>query len=209
MYSKEQLSRCSKPILIGILSGALELPFLADVQNADIYFCYQNFGIYFERQMQSAVNVRATMRMVSTKLDYNEIKQVVLIDDNAMCGHTLQLMLNELSLRGIYINQIWLVRHPDINRISQIKHYEKVIRLDGIEGMVPHILNMTNYTRVIPGTNHDGYFLNEFGVYSTCVDIFLRGLYRNGSYIIGSETDIFAGFGTPDHNKYLITEIDD
>lgn len=115
-----------------------------------------------------------------------------LVDDNVMTGSTIKAAMKYMNEQiNSTVNKCILIRHPDINRISQMKAYNEAISVDFLEKHCVGILNESPYTKIKPNTNICGEYLDELGIFTLTGDYFLRFLYKNGLYGVQSEVYFF------------------
>ena len=125
-----------------------------------------------------------------------------LIDDNMMSGVTMQFAYNQLYLNGINnIKGIFVVRHPNINRIAQLEYFDTALNLNLVDNYIDGMLTDTPYTKIKRGTNYNSMFVNELNIFSIMTEIFLKALYCNNSFIKDSQVDIFLGYSEGKNDK--------
>lgn len=181
--------------LISILYGGLELPFIVKnscfIKNKfNICLLLQNNGNYIEKQKKEITNYKLKIvGNIDTK------KKTLIIDDNLMSGVTMQLALDELKYNKFSnIKGVLAVRHPCMNRVPQLAHFNNYLNLELVDRYIYGLLTETQLTKIKDNTNYSGLFVNELNLYSIQMESFLKALYINNSFIKGSETDIFMGF---------------
>ena len=187
----------SKISLIGILYGGLELPFILNQiinMKGNISLIYQNKGMYLDRQASSKTDIQFNMVNIG---NYNYSKTInYLLDDNVMSGLTTQHIINELSKINCEITGQITIRHPNINRLPQIKYFDCALDLNLVDKFYLGMLTNTPYSKIKDGTNYDNMFVNELNIFSIMTEVFLKALYINNSFIKNSEVDIFKGYST-------------
>ena len=182
--------------LISLLYGGLELPFI--VKNANLIpskinigLSYQDKGDYLTRQKVDKYEY--------VDLDNKEYGSVnrrlstIILDDNIMSGVTMQLLYNELKYHHYNIKCLMGLRHPDLNRLAQIKHFNQVVNIDLVDKYIYGFLFETPYTKIAENTNYNNLFTNRLNFYSVPSKVFLESMYLNGLFKIDSEVDIFKG----------------
>ena len=182
--------------LISLLYGGLELPFI--VKNSNLIFSkiniglsYQNKGDYLTRQK---VNKYEYVDLDNKEYgSVNKKLSTIILDDNIMSGVTMQLLYNELKYHDYNIKCLMALRHPDLNRLAQIKHFNQVVNIDLVDKYIYGFLFETPYTKIIENTNYNNLFTNRLNFYSVPSKVFLESMYLNGLFIIDSEVDIFKG----------------
>lgn len=183
----------SKINLIGIMYGGLELPYilksiLKTHYETTIYLIHLYDKPYLERQNEkNSKNNR--IRLLPEV--YNELQNAhnILIDENIMSGKTLQDILLMLTENKIIIDRIVVLRHPDINRIFQMKYFNNACVLNNLKNeFIIGAINASSLTKI--NENCNGKFKNNMGIVSQSAQIFLEAIYNNNTYIKNSETDI-------------------
>ena len=182
--------------LISLLYGGLELPFI--VKNANLIpskinigLSYQDKGDYLTRQKVDKYEY--------VDLDNKEYGSVnrrlstIILDDNIMSGVTMQLLYNDLKYHDYNIKCLMGLRHPDLNRLAQIKHFNQVVNIDLVDKYIYGFLFETPYTKIAENTNYNNLFTNRLNFYSVPSKVFLESMYLNGLFKIDSEVDIFKG----------------
>lgn len=190
--------------LIGILYGGLELPFIlrrirADRAQDRIAMVFQNNGMYLDKQKKDP---RFRYGNLAVDADARRVLaggKNVLLDENIMSGLTMQLIVNDLAGHGIGIDKCAVIRHPCINRLEQILHYDTAVDIGLFGQFILGGLAATPYSKIRKGTNHADMFTDELYIFSVMTEVFLKGLYKNNSFIPDSEVDIFKGF-SPGHS---------
>lgn len=189
--------------LIGILSGALELPFIAKYilkNDLIINLIHQNHESYNMRQFLSPGFVQFKERKHCQK-------SAIIMDDNIMCGYTMQHLINYLTVEGYSIKEVWIIKYPDLGRLAQVQFFGHTLNFESVDKFIKGLLIASKYTKV-DKKNIEGCFLNEFGVYSQNTDLIFRSIYKNGYYLDNSAVNIFRGYNAP-HLKELIIEKQD
>ena len=195
---KKHLNEKDEINLLSILYGGLELPLIMQNNNfvnnkLNIGFIFQNNGNYFEKQ-----NTRGNIKPNNKTLIFGNVNRdnlTFIIDDNIMSGVTMQLAYNLLIHNNINnIGGLIAIRHPDLNRIAQLKHYNCCFNLNLVNDFVYGLVTNTDFTKIKDNTNNDCRFVNELNIYSIQSEIFLKALYMNNSFIKDSDVDIFRGF---------------
>lgn len=186
--------------LICILSGAIELPFIIKKiglvnKSLDISIAFQNNGMYLDKQSKS-INVTHDDFKIKCS-DFYVTKHNILVDDNIMSGATMQLMINELVTVGCSVNNAVSMRHPNINRLAQTNHFKTNVNPTLFSGFIYGLLCDTPYTKIPENTNYNGMFTDALNIFSLTSEVFLKAIYKNGSFIKDSEADIFNGYVMP------------
>lgn len=193
-----------KPLnLIGVIYGGLELPFiLKRIRNNpiedSIAMVFQNNGMYLDKQKKNPQYSYSNLHIYDS-LNAFSSKENILIDENIMSGLTMQLIINDLAEAGIRIAKCAVIRHPCINRLEQILHYDVAVNIKLLGQFIIGALAATPYSKIRKGTNHADMFTDELYIFSVMTEVFLKGLYKNNSFIPDSEVDIFRGF-SPGHS---------
>ena len=188
--------------LIGILYGGLELPFIISrmiPNNNTISFLFQNHGMYLDRQQKDRNKIIIDLKEYGF---LNKKNDTFLVDDNMMSGVTMQFAYNQLYLNDINnIKGIFVIRHPNINRIAQLEYFDTALNLDLVDNYIYGMLTDTPYTKIKSGTNYNNMFVNELNIFSVMTEVFLKALYCNNSFIKDSQVDIFLGYSEGKNDK--------
>ena len=188
--------------LIGILYGGLELPFIISrmiPNNNTISFLFQNHGMYLDRQQKDRNKIIIDLKEYGS---LNKENDTFLVDDNMMSGVTMQFAYNQLYLNDINnIKGIFVIRHPNINRIAQLEYFDTALNLDLVDNYIYGMLTDTPYTKIKSGTNYNNMFVNELNIFSVMTEVFLKALYCNNSFIKDSQVDIFLGYSEGKNDK--------
>lgn len=181
--------------LIGILYGGLELPFIIKRLTANqstIGFLFQNHGMYLDRQQKNRDSIVVNLMEYGT---INKMNDTYIIDDNMMSGITMQFAYNQLYLNEFNnIKGILVVRHPNLNRVAQLKYFDTALNLSLVDKYIYGMLTDTPYTKIKSGTNYNNMFVNELNIFSVMTEVFLKALYCNNSFKKNSQVDIFLGY---------------
>lgn len=181
--------------LIGVLYGGLELPFiLKRLRNkkTNISFIFQNHGMYLDRQNRDENTIDTDLIECGT---VNKTISTYLVDDNMMSGLTMQFTYNKLIYNDFTnINGIIVMRHPNVNRIAQLEHFDIALNIDLVDKYIYGMITDTPYTKIKKGTNYNDMFVNELNIFSIMTEVFLKALYCNNSFIKDSQVDIFLGY---------------
>lgn len=191
--------------LIGVLYGGLELPYiLRRIRNREdnVFLVFQNNGMYLDRQAKDPGYSYGNL-IIDKDVELLKDGINILIDENVMSGKTLQLIINDLADSFITINKCVVIRHPCINRIEQLLHNKTAVDLTQLGNYILGALSPTPYTKVRKGTNYANMFTDELYIFSLMTEVFLKGLYKNNSFIKDSEVDIFSGF-SPGRDTYKL-----
>lgn len=188
-YMKKHKSKDLKTIIpCGILSGALELPivFLNFVSKDLSEYTYINLpGDYLERHKVWKRN--------NKEIKDKQGEKVILFDDNVMTGSTIQYAINYINSNTLYeVEECIFLRHPEINRIYQMKSYNKAVNVEFLQDECLGYINHSPYSKIREGTNWGGEFLDEVGVFTLTGEFFLRYLFKNGLFQKESEVDYFG-----------------
>ena len=190
--------------LIGVLYGGLELPFIITNNQfinlkINIGFIFENHGMYLDRQKKNKTLIDKNLK------EYGSINKKIptyIIDDNMMSGVTMQLIYNQLYLNEFTkLLGMIVIRHPNLNRLPQLVHFNTAMNLDMIDKMVFGLITDTPYTKIKFKTNLNNMFVNELNIFSTMTEVFLKALYINNSFIKGSQVDIFKGYSEGKNDK--------
>jgi len=188
--------------LISILYGSLELPFIIKRlcnSNVDLSFLFQNHGMYLDRQNKSLLEIDEDL------IEYGKLNKRVntyIIDDNMMSGVTMQLAYNKLFINGYKnIKGIFVIRHPNVNRIAQLEHFDVALNLELVDKFIYGLLTETPYSKIKRNTNLNNMFVNELNIFSIMTEVFLKALYCNNSFIQDSQVDIFKGYSEGKNDK--------
>lgn len=197
----------SQPLLnlIGVIYGGLELPYILRrirKKKDNVFLVFQNNGMYLDRQSKSPQYSYGNL-FVKTGLKLLRESTNILIDENIMSGMTLQLILNDFALLNIYVDKCAVIRHPCINRIGQSIHNQRAVEISQLGQFVIGAVSPTPYSKIRKGTNHADMFTDELYIFSVMTEVFLKGLYKNNSFIKDSEVDIFRGFSLGHSNPTL------
>ena len=88
-----------------------------------------------------------------------------------------------------------VIRHPNLNRLPQLKHFNVGLNLDLVDNsFILGMITPTPYTKIKESTNYNNMFVNELNIFSVMTEIFLKALYCNNSFIKDSQVDIFKGY---------------
>lgn len=187
--------------LIGVLYGGLELPFIMKhicSSDINISFLFQNHGMYLDRQQKNIEIIDSNIKEFGK---INKNLTTFIIDDNMMSGKTMQFAFNKLFVNEYKINGIFVIRHPNLNRIAQLENFDIAMNLDLIDKFVYGMITDTPYTKIKRNTNFNNMFVNELNIFSIMTEVFLKALYCNNSFIKDSQVDIFAGYSEGQNDK--------
>lgn len=173
---------------VGIMNGGIELPYiLANLTNSSLnkisFINLNNNSLYISRH-----NSMPTL----PKMPQIEFNNYILLDDNALTGQTLQNTYNFLKLSNNTVN-IFLVRHPNINRVEQSKVYKRIINLDSYKRLIFGMVFDSPFSRLKPNTNWGNEYLDELGIFTKTGDAFLKCLYKNGLFKPNTEVSYIKG----------------
>lgn len=194
---KQKGSEWDKIEVVGLLSGAIELPCIAklirpSMENIGISYVFQNNGMYMDKQ---EVNLNYCYNNIScSDFSYYYNREVFLLDDNIMSGLTLQLIMNELCHKEIQIKHIIAICRPDLNRLSQMEHFNKAFNMQLIGTYILGMISNVYYTKVPENTNYLGMFTDGMGMYSQRIARYLIPLYKNGCFKKESQVDVIKGY---------------
>ena len=182
--------------LISLLYGGLELPFI--VKNSSIISSKINIGLSFQDKgdyltRQKINKYEFTDLDITEYGDVNRNLSTIVLDDNIMSGVTMQFLYNELQHYGYNVKCLIGLRHPDLNRLAQIKHFNQTVNIDLVDKYIYGFLFETPYTKIIQNTNYNNLFTNRLNFYSIPSKVFLESMYLNGLFKNNSEVDIFKG----------------
>ena len=188
--------------LIGVIYGGIELPYILRrlrKKKDNIFLVFQNNGMYLDRQCKSP---RYSYGNLYIKTGLNQLRagSNILIDENIMSGMTLQLILNDFASLKINVDKCAVIRHPCINRIEQSIHNKMAVEMNQLNQFVIGAVSPTPYSKIRKGTNYADMFTDELYIFSVMTEVFLKGLYKNNSFIKDSEVDIFKGFSEGHRN---------
>ena len=172
-----------KVALYGVLNGAIEFPALM------FHFCGENKytfnyvcinGDYLSRHVKSEEQ---------NLPDYDKIDNyAIIMDDNVMTGITLEIAMNYiLEHDRCKILKFFLLRHPELNRISQMDALGKAVSIEFLNENCLCLFNHSPYSKIKPKTNYYKEYLDELGVFTLTGEYFLRYLYKNGLFLKNSE----------------------
>ena len=201
---EKKLLKDEKIHFIGVLYGGLELPFLLKRQVSrehDIFISliYQNHGMYLDRQNKNKSVIVNNLIEIG-KIDKNITTYI--IDDNMMSGITIQFIYNQLYLKKyLKIKGIIAIRHPNINRLPQLEHFNTAVNIDEIDKTIFGMLTDTPYSKIKYNSNYNNMFVNELNIFSIMTEVFLKALYRNNTFIKDSQVDIFLGYSKGKDNE--------
>lgn len=190
--------------IVGVLYGGLELPLI--ISNNEIFrkkinisLVFQNHGMYLDRQVKDKSIITNELKKYGL---LNETIPTIIIDDNMMSGVTMQLIYNQLKIQNkLNIKNIVVIRHPNINRLPQLKHFNMAMNLKMIDKMIFGLISDTPYTKIKENTNYNNMFVNELNIFSIMTEVFLKALYINNSFIKDSQVDIFKGYSEGKNDK--------
>lgn len=181
--------------LVSILYGSLELPFIIKrLCNSKIQlsFLFQNHGMYLDRQQRSLTKINKEI------IEYGQCDRknnTFIIDDNMMSGVTMQFAYNKLFINDYKnIKGLFIIRHPNVNRIAQLEHFDVALNLDLVNKFIFGMITDTPYSKIKRNSNFNNMFVNELNIFSIMTEIFLKALYCNNSFIKDSQVDIFKGY---------------
>ncbi len=181
--------------LISILYGSLELPFIIKrLCNSKIQlsFMFQNNGMYLNKQQQSLARIN---KDITEYGKCNRTNATFIVDDNMMSGVTMQLAYNKLFINNYKnIKGLFIIRHPNVNRIAQLEHFDVALNLDLVDKFIFGMITDTPYSKIKRNSNLNNMFVNELNIFSIMTEIFLKALYCNNSFIKDSQVDIFKGY---------------
>jgi len=187
--------------IVSVLYGGLELPFIVkNICNSDINisFLFQNHGMYLDRQQKNIEIIDSNIKEFGKT---NRNLTTFIIDDNMMSGKTMQFAFNKLFVNNYKINGIFVIRHPNLNRIAQLENFDIAMNLDLTDKFVYGMITDTPYTKIKRNTNFNNMFVNELNIFSIMTEVFLKALYCNNSFIKDSQVDIFAGYSEGQNDK--------
>lgn len=172
-----------KIALYGVLNGAIEFPalmfhFCGEKDYSYNYVCIN--GDYLSRHEESG------------EQNFIDCEQFcshgIIMDDNVMTGVTLEIATNYISKQDqCKIIKFFLLRHPELNRIPQMKAFRKVVSIEFLNEYCICLFNHSPYSKIKPGTNYYNEYLDELGVFTLTGEYFLRYLYKNGIFQKNSE----------------------
>lgn len=181
--------------LISILYGGLELPFIIKRlcnSEMNLSFMFQNHGMYLDRQQQ---NLAKISKEIIEYGNCNKQDDTFIIDDNIMSGVTMQLAYNKLFINNYKkIKGLFIIRHPNINRIAQLEHFDVALNLSLVDKFIFGMITDTPYSKIKRNSNLNNMFVNELNIFSVMTEVFLKALYCNNSFIKDSQVDIFKGY---------------
>lgn len=181
---------------IGIMSGALELPFILynltpEEKESNIFLMHQYNRIYFSK-LDEKIEHPQLLTCLSEQLKLEG--RNILVDENVMTGASIQCTLDSLKRIRWKVDCAVILKHPDINRIEHMCYCKRCINIKIFDDFFIGMLCGTEYTKIKENTNYGGFLYDEFGVYSLNTETYFRGMYRNNSFIRKSEVDIFKGY---------------
>lgn len=194
---KQKRIEWDKVEVVGVLSGAIELPCIAklirpSMENIGISYVFQNNGMYMDKQ---EVNLSYCYNNVNCNdFSYYKGREIFLLDDNIMSGLTVQLIINELYYKEIEVKCIISICRPDLNRLPQMEHFRKAFNIELIGIYILGMLSNVYYTKVPENTNYLGMFTDGIGMYSQRIARYLIPLYKNGCFKKKSQVDVVKGY---------------
>ena len=200
----EKKENSSEINLVGVLYGGLELPLIINNNNFSNFkvntsFIFQNHGMYLDRQVKDKTNINTKLKKYGS---LNKQIPTIIIDDNMMSGVTMQFVYNQLKIQNkLNITDIIVIRHPNINRLPQLKYFNTGMNLEMIDKMIFGLISDTPYTKIKENTNYNNMFVNELNIFSIMTEVFLKALYINNSFIADSQVDIFKGYSEGKNDK--------
>lgn len=182
--------------LFSLLCGGSELAlllssFITNLEN-NLFFVIQSYGMYFEKTI---IDLNFSHEKTITNFDVNKVNgnYNLLVDENIMTSKSMQLFINDQLDNGISFDGLFILKFPNIGRIPQIIHQKIGVNLALFDKFIFGFLSSSSYTNIeTVKINKDEYqFIDEFGFFSIPTEIFLKGIYKNNSFIEGSEADVF------------------
>ncbi len=190
-----------KTCLVGLMCGGLELPFIIKrcfpEKNIKIFEAFQNTGGYLSRNKESLNKI---FEILGLKMPVDH--KIYLVDENIMSGLSLQLLLDSFFVNGIKVDGCIAMRYPCLCRLAQITSKGIFFNLDLINKYIWGLCCPTTYTKIKDNTNYDNMYNNELHFFSSQTEIFLKGIYKNNSFIANSEADIFSGYSKGVEYRY-------
>lgn len=117
----------------------------------------------------------------------------LIVDDNVMTGDTIAETQRILfDYLGILSFKCAILRHPEINRIAQMRAYNKAVNISFLETYCIGMINDSPYSRIQLGTNIGNEYLDECGIFTLTGDYFLKILYKNRDYTKFSEVGYYS-----------------
>lgn len=167
--------------IITLLYGGIELPLLFKTisqKNVQSYLMSIK-GVYKERHFRSNDNKNSSFEC---NFYFKNDGYNVLCDDNILTGKTIDLALKILHDNEFSIDEIFVVRHPDMNRIEHIWNSKNFINICLFNSFIKGGLFDGAYTKVRENTNYGGSYLDEFGIFDISKELICRFIYKNGRF---------------------------
>lgn len=189
--NKENYDKKKKINLIGILYGGLELTLLAKIflkdLNPNIYF------INYRKDYLDRVNNRYMLKIEGSIDPFlNSIN--ILVDDNILTARTLNDISKFLKLNSIDIGKYMILRHPELNRITQMVYYKSFLNLNIVEEKILGLIMPSPYSKIKNNTNIRNEFLDELGIFTLSGYKFSKYIYKNGVYENNTEISVISDF---------------
>ena len=173
-----------KHFLVCIMNGAIELPLILKMfipNNIKGFGFFIDNRSYIERHCNPQATIKGHCLFNSDNL--------IILDDNIMTGKSIDNLIRFLGVTANY-NAI-LVRHPNINRINQIRENGFCINMDELNKKAYGMTFDSPYTKIKPNTNYGNEYLDELGIFTLTGDLFLKLLYKNGHFLPNTEVSTF------------------
>jgi hypothetical protein len=185
----------------GIRYGSLELPVIAEylysirfqnIEKKDKIFegsiasMPDNYIVRHEKQDIDETHMFEMVPQTSLLLSDQAIH--ILSDDNLLTGKTMQIVINALLNKKIFLDKLIVVRYPTLNRIEHmfskdtIRAPDTTLFFDFILGLISPVpyskLNKRNsYT-----TMHSDIYKDQLGVFNKSRERMVNYLYKNKKY---------------------------
>ena len=179
---KEYIKNAKKTSIITQLYGGIEIPFLInciDDRKVKKIYLMSIEGVYYDRHLRS--KDKKGKNFYCNFLDSPE-QNVVLCDDNILTGRTLNLATVILKQYNINVKEIFVLRHPDINRIVHIWDSKNYVNIDLFNKRIKGALYSCNYSKVNENTNYGNTYLDEFGIFDITKEVICQYIYKNGRF---------------------------
>jgi len=179
-YGKH-LARNKKVNLITLLYGGIEIPMLLKMKKKSniVIYIMSVEGVYKDRHLRSNDKKNQQFECYFN----NKIKGYnVLCDDNVLTGKTIEQTLKILIDNNVIVNEIFVIKHPDMNRIEHLWDSKSYINLNLFHKFIHGGIFSGNYSRVKTNTNYGGTYLDKLGRFDISKDFICKCIYTNERY---------------------------
>lgn len=168
----------------GILNGAIEFPILFYHFLGSEHYSYYYVNILGDYLQRHNYEYDSKQYFGQSKI------QGIILDDNTMTGSTIEVAYDYIKTNVLVnIEDFFILRHPEINRIPQMKAYNRAVNIEFLKKNCFGLINHSPYSKIKVGTNYYKEYLDELGVFTLTGEFFLRYLLKNGLYGKNSEVD--------------------